>query len=61
MVALPFTDALPAVELVVVSLYTPVVPVVAVVVEEERVLWLQPLRTRPSAIGNRMDLFIGGY
>jgi hypothetical protein len=56
---LPFTEALPLVELVVVSLYTPVVPVVAVV-EEDRVLWLQPLRTRPSAIGNRMVLFIGG-
>lgn len=46
-----------------VSLYTPVVvPVVDAVdvSEEERVAELQPLRTRPRAMGNRMDLFIGG-
>jgi len=62
----PFTDAPPLLVVPVVSLYTPVVvPVVVAVVvsvdDAERVLWLQPLRTRPRAIGNRMDLFIGGY
>lgn len=48
-------------EAVVVSLYTDVPVVVAVVVSVAvRVEWLQPLRTRPRAIGNRIDLFIGG-
>ena len=55
----PLTEAEPAVDVVVGSLYTPV-PVVDAVVVEDRVPWLQPLRTRPSAIGSRMDLFIGG-
>lgn len=51
-------------EAVAVSLYTPVdAPVVVAVVVSVAVFveWLQPLRTRPRAIGNRIDLFIGGF
>lgn len=62
----PLADAEPDVLVVPELLYAPVVddmvPVVPVSVEEEdRVVLLHPASTTLKAIGNRMDLFIGGF